>query len=446
MGPFARLSIVLALVAVAASPGPAFAAGNTRYVTQAGDAGEGSFRAAVEAANANHRVERIVFAQGLRVVVASDVVYTGRQALSIFGNGSQIEGDPAAPPAPTWNGGLFASKGGANLSIASLAFLNSFNNGIGVFVPAHRAGSVSLHLHDVSVIAARFHGVFFDGQLTTGFDTDDVLHPNCVDPHPADGPASLALGVVNSTISGNGTLAGGFDVGSGFEVNGETLLTGCPADFDGVRVDDGGLGGIQGAVWHSKFEENLADGIELDERGAGGVHLTAVGSRIAANGETGTADADDGIDLDEADGGDVNAYLISVEVLGNFDEGLDFSEAGTGSVLVFLDRVDASVNEDEGFKADELDAGDLTVKVFSSRINGSLSQGGIELVEGGAGNLAALFVGAQVKENDDAGILAAQESPGVGTLKAVASDFTGNGDPSLDLTGVAAELSDTLSD
>jgi hypothetical protein len=424
------------LLATLLSASTAAAAGPLALVSNGDDGGPGSFRAAVAAANADPGVRSILFAPGLTVTLGSDVVFTGAQPLAILGNGSEVVGDPAAAPAETWDGGLFVSAGGANLAISRLAFRNSFNNGIAVFVPETRAGRIALTLNDVDVEGARFHGVFFDGQHTTGLNTDDVLHPDCFDPHPVDAPASMSITIKDSTVVGNGTLAGGFDTGTEFEENGETFLTGCPADFDGVRVDDGGPGDIKAFLASSRFEGNLADGVELDDSEEGGVHATIVGITSIGNGDTGTADPDDGFDIDEAGPGDLVALVVDSVVSGNFDEGLDFSEENAGSASATLIGVEASENEDEGFKLDETEDGDLRARVFASAIDGSLSQQGVELVELGAGVFDVAFVDSHVGGNDDEGLLAEQEAPGTGVLKLVRSDFTGNGDPSLDLAGV----------
>lgn len=436
-----RRSGWLALATLLFVPGAAFAdAGHTQFVRHGGDSGAGSFRAAIERANQDARVGTIRFARNLEVTLESDVVYTGEQRLSIRGQGGALSGSAVAPPAETWDGGLFASTGGADLTIRDLAFLDSFNNGLGIFVPESKRGRVTVQLTDVRIDSSRFHGLFFDGQATTGFNTDDVLHPLCEDPYPVDSPASLRLVVRRSEITNNGTLSGGFDTGVPIEIDGESVLTGCPADFDGIRVDDGGTGGIDGSISGSVVNGNLADGIEFDERGEGSVLLVASRSEVSRNGETGTDDLDDGIDLDEADAGDLVAYLADVSITENRDEGLDFDEAGEGSAVVLLYRVDASENEDEGFKIDEEEAGDVVVKVFHSVIASSLSQDGVDLTEEGEGDFSGLFVSTEITGNDGSGLKAEQADDGVGSLRVIRSDLTGNADASLDLEGISETL------
>lgn len=442
------LAFALAVCVKILIPQAAFADASpaSAFVDNTLNDGTGSFRAAVAAANANPDIRRIVFARNLDIALDADVVYTGNQSLTVLGNGSALIGSPDAVPAETWDGGLFVSSGGANLSIQDLDFIDSFNNGLAVFVPSERSGTISLTLSKVSVDAARFHGVFFDGQSTTGFNTDDVIHPDCVDPYPVDSPASMRISVRRASITNNGTLAGGFNTGTPFEIEGETFLTGCPADFDGIRVDDGGDGGIYGSVFTSVVNGNLADGIEFDDTGAGSVDIYVSRTEINDNGETGTDDLDDGLDLDEAGPGDLRAFVLYSELRGNRDEGLDFDEAGEGSAQVFLHRVNASLNEDEGFKVDEEDAGDLVVTVLRSSINDSLSQDGADFTETGDGSFKGFFLHTEIRGNDNDAINAAQEDAGAGTLKTFGGDFTGNGNPSLDLDGIDATVIGTRVD
>ncbi len=426
-----------------AAQAQAFGFFDFRIVSSDADSGRGSFRAAVEAANHRSSISLILFLPGVDATLESDVEYTGSQLLVIAGFVAIVRGAETATPAETWDGGLIKATGGGDLKISSLSLLNSFNNGIGVFVPADATGTQSLTLHRVTIRGARFHGVFFDGQLSTGFNTDDVLHPECEDPYPFDSDASHFLTIGQSTISGNGTLAGGFQTGPEFVVDGVTFLKGCPADFDGVRVDDGGLGDITALVSYSHVDDNLADGIEYDESEDGSVKALMFGSSVSRNGETGTDDLDDGFDIDEAGEGDLEVLVVNSEFLDNRDEGLDFDEDDGGSVDVALYGVVSSRNEDEGFKIDETGDGDLVALVQDSVINESLSQQGIDLTEEDEGDYSVQIIDSAVKFNDDEGVASEQVAPGTGLLTIIDSDLTENGDPSLDLTGVTADITNS---
>ncbi len=77
------------------------------------------------------------------------------------------------------------------------------------------------------------------------------------------------LNVQSSTIDGNGS---------------------DPDDFDGIRVDERGLGGIRATFRNSSVVDNGGDGIELDERDGGSVITELRNSSFIRNG---SANADD---------------------------------------------------------------------------------------------------------------------------------------------------------
>lgn len=415
-------------------------------VTHGGDGGPGSFRAAVEAASRDTAIGSIVFEPGLRAALASPVVYTGTQDLAIDGQGSEIAGAPDAPPAPTWDAGLFASHSAASLVLRDLRFRDSFNNGVGVFVPEDATGVVSVALERVAIEGSRFHGLLVDGQLDEKYNTDDVPHPLCTDPWGVDSAAGIELSVSEGAITGNGTLRGGFDTGEPTRSGGKPALSGCPADFDGIRVDEGGPGGIHGRIERSRIEGNRADGVEYDERGPGDVRSRVADSSIERNGETGTADLDDGFDIDEADPGSLEAHFEGTRVLDNRDEGIDLDEADAGSVRVTLVSVTASRNQDQGLKVDEEGPGDLRLTLTDSSASDSRSQHGIELTEEDEGSLDARLAHAVASGNDGAALAAEQEPPGAGRVTATASDLAGNAAPSLELRGVEPDLEETRVD
>ncbi len=430
------LGLTAALTAVPATASAQGGSGTTVRVTSGADAGPGTFRAAVQAANADPSIERITFARHLTVELSSAVEYLGSQDLEIRGRNAVVSGatgDAAANT--TWDGGLFVSRSAADLDISRLTFEDSFNNGIAVFLPAD-AGDVEFDFHRVAVLDSKFHGIFIDGQASTGFNTDDVLHPACTDPHFVDAAGSIEIDIVRSIVTGNGTLAGGFD---------DSIATGCPRDFDGVRVDDGVDGDIEASLVRSVFDGNLADGVELDEKGEGSVDARVVRSSFSTNGESGQTvdgltDLDDGFDIDEEGPGDLIAEVVRSTANDNRDEGLDFDEAGEGSAIVTITQTDADGNEDEGFKVDEEDDGDLLIDIVRSSSTNSLSQDGVDLTEEGDGSFVGEVVRSTITGNDNEAISAEQADAGTGTLRIVRSDLTGNGDPSLDLTGITVEI------
>jgi hypothetical protein len=407
-------------------------------VVNGNESGPGSYRQAVADASANSSIRQVVFAPNLSVDLQSSVVYSGTQDLVILGRGSTISGASAAKAA-TWDGGLFVSMSDADITLRNLDFVESFNNGIAVFIPASATGNVAVTLDRVSIDASTYHGLFVDGQAFSGFNTDDVPHPACVDPHFFDSAAGVVLNVLFSSVTNSGQIPASFD---------SSTATGCPLDFDGIRVDDGGEGNIVGRILDTTVTGNLADGVEYDEVGPGDVRSQAVASSFENNGNTGAIvpghpDPDDGFDIDEADGGSIDANFVRVRASGNFDEGIDLDEAGEGNVMLDGVQVTANANEDEGVKIDEADGGSVTLRLVNSEVSEDDSQDGVELTETGDGNLDARITRSTITNNDNFGIKATQEDAGTGTLVVVSSDLTGNNDGAIDPDGVTVTLVNT---
>ena len=427
---------------------------DTAYVTVDGDAGADTFRAAVEEANGDPAIDTIMFASPLSVTLLSEVHYTGEQDLVIAGNDSTLTGD--CPPAPTWDGGLFASYSAAAISLSDISFADSCNNGLGVFIPEDASGEVAIILNNVSISGSRFHGLYADNQDSTGvYNTDDVPHPDCEDPHPYDSKAGIVLYVTDSHIDVNGTV--GLESPAPNWIQPEPVdcsvdeleLTGCPYDFDGIRLDDGGQGGIAAYVRDSSANGNLADGIEYDELDQGNVLSWAWGLEVSDNGETtanpifdcdgeNVEDLDDGFDIDEEDNGELFAYFENILVVDNRDEGLDLDEAGNGSATVVVDGAMTNGNEDQGVKVDESDNGSLWAILNDVVANGSLSQHGTEFTEEDNGDLDVVISDSFIKYNDDGAVAGEQTGRGYGLLTVIDSDLTENDECSFE------ELDDSI--
>ena len=117
----------------------------TLFVTNSGDAGDDTFRDAIEQANIDPEINSIKFAANLDTIqIDSPVEYTGGQALSIDGKGAAIEPDENTLD-------LFISSGGGDLELSRLTFQNGDTNGIFVPVPADAAGEVAVSLTNVVV-------------------------------------------------------------------------------------------------------------------------------------------------------------------------------------------------------------------------------------------------------------------------------------------------------
>ncbi|MEZ5244757.1 MAG: hypothetical protein R2707_06660 [Acidimicrobiales bacterium] len=421
----------LLLAAPLAVASPAGASSNAR-VTNGNASGPGSFAQAVEDANHDASIRRIVFDRGLTVEVDGSVVFDGGQRLTVDGNGSTVTG-AGLHPAATWDGGLFVSAGDSrSLTVTDLTFEDSPNNGMAVFVPEDQTGTLNVTLRKVAVDGAQFHGILVDAQNFAGFNTDDVPHPNCVDPHPFDSAASVRVSLTDVDVTGAGSLAPYYDV---------SIETGCPQDFDGVRVDEGGTGSLSAFVIGGSFDGNLADGMELDETGDGTVAAWVFGASFSGNGETvpvpfdgGFAeDLDDGFDIDETGAGDLLALVVNATVDGNFDEGLDFDEAGPGNVVATVVATRADGNEDEGMKADEEGPGDLRFDLVYSASTDSASQDGVQVEEVDDGNVVVNVVKSTITGNDSDGVKADESGNGDLRVDVVSSDLSNNGSNATDI-------------
>lgn len=433
------LAAAMLTASLVATAVPATAA-HVVTVTSPDDAGTGSFRDAVEIANGDPDVTVIEFAEGLTVELDDDLVFTGVQDITILGNGSTVSGATGDVHDDTWDGGLFVATGGGDLTVRSLMLADSFDNGLAVFLPEGDA-SFTLTLDKVTVDGAQFHGVLVDGQATGSYNTADAIQPGCDDPYAIDTDTEITLDIKRTTVTDAGVLAGDFDA---------SLATGCPQDFDGLRVDQGGEGSITGTVDRSSFDENLADGIELDEIGDGDVVTLVTRSTFVDNGLTeavecsaayydvdvddrgdcdgvGTfvEDLDDGFDIDEAGDGDIDLTAVRLTVDGNRDEGLDLDEAGGGDILLRVDRLEAHGNNDEAVKASEEDGG----SIHASLIRAEITEGdgdAVELEEEGSGDNNVTVDRVEIIGNGGEGLKVEEADDGVVKVNLTRAEITDN--------------------
>lgn len=351
------------------------AAAKTIMVTDGGDEGDGTLRAAIEEANTNSKIGKIKIKKNVATIeLESRLVYTGPQTLSVEGKGAIIH--PIDGSQGSFD--LFVSEGGADLKVSSLTF-ESGANGIFVPVPADAESEISVSLKDLVIQDCGLFGLHIDDQSENS-------------------AASIRLDVLHSTFTNNGI--------------GEL-------DFDGIRVDEGGIGSIDAKVVGSHVDANGGDGLELDERGDGSVQLEVVGSTFDGNGFFDAEDLDDGLDIDEADNGGIQAKIVACTFNNNFDEGLDLDEEQSGDVDVSFVLVEANDNNDEGIKIDEKfdddgisSQGDLIVSLVQVEASGSKNEEGIALGEEGDGDLYAKIRNASAEGNDKEGIDLAESNDG----------------------------------
>ena len=385
---FAALALCLLILGHPATTASlAGAAARTAPVSNANDSGPGSFRDAVNRANAEPSITRIAFTPaGLVIALHQTVLFTGAQALVIEGHGGTLDGAGLGPASAA-----FRSIGGGDLTISRLVVRNATAEGIDVQVPAGAAGTVYVTLSRVEILDNLGHGVLINDQ-------EDSSTTDGVQPNPNGSAASVMVSVTNSRF-----------VGNGYSVS----------DRDGLRVNEGGEGDLALVVKQTVASDNAADGIEVDERGAGDVLVDVRTLQVVRNGKFDPDDLDDGFDIDEYDDGSVLGLIVSSIASDNYEEGLDFNENNAGDLRVNLVRVEASGNREEGVDYEEDDdfagGGDLVTVMSQVVANGNGADGGdagLKIREKGAGNLDALLTRIDASENVIGGVSVREDAAG----------------------------------
>ena len=328
---------VLALwggLALAADP----AAARTLAVTRSADSGQGTLRAAIQAANRDADVDRIQVRAGVRLIALErSVTYRGAQALTLDGGDATITESGA--------GDLFVATGGGDLVFQDVRFANARRSGIVVNVPGGG---------DVSWQTVTLRGVHLDRNGHYGLHIDDQAGG---DGAGADSPSSLQVTVIDSVVSGNNNP----------DIDRQA------ADKDGIRVDEGGPGHVAVTILNSTLDRNAAEGIEIDETGPGDVVVNATASSFSNNGDQPQApdDLEDGLDIDESGPGDIRLSLIDSAINANQDEGLDIDGAGAGDIVVTAVKLDAAGNRDDNVKLTLLHNGSTQAGAVRASFTGS---------------------------------------------------------------------------
>jgi hypothetical protein len=390
-------------------------AGRIAIVTHDYDSGKGSFRDAIAMANADPRIVRIeVKPQARTIVLASSLVYTGSQALTIIGKQATLDASAAGGPA-------LIATGGGDLHLANLTVANSPKEGIDIEVPAAATGTITVSLDDVTAIDNDGHGVLINDQVDPS--TTDGVQPN-----GAGSAASLRVVITNSRF-----LRNGFSV----------------SDRDGLRVNEGGLGSLQVTALNVRAEDNAADGIEFDERGEGDVIVDMQQTVIERNGILDPEDLDDGFDIDEYDAGSIIGVLRQVRANNNYEEGLDFNENNAGDLRVDLYDVEAIGNREEGIDYEEDDdfagGGDLVTIMRDVRANGNGVDGGdagLKIREKGVGDLNADILRVVASNNVAGGISIREDNVGNLTSVVASAQTLANGSHGIDFDENRANSSD----
>ncbi len=359
------------------------------FVVNANDAGPGSFRAAVDRANASSAVTTIQFLGRVSSIALQQTVwFNGPQNLTINGAGAIVDGSNA-------DGAAFRTTGGGDLTVVNLTVRNAPAEGIAVEVPSSATGTVRVKLLDVAIIDNAGHGVLVNDQ-------DDPATPEI----EGESAASIDVSVVGTRFIRNGYSV---------------------SDRDGLRINEGGVGDLKITVLLSQSEDNAADGIEVDERGAGDVRLEMFGTQIRRNGKFDPADLDDGFDIDEAGDGSVLGSVTLSEANDNYEEGFDFNENDAGDLRVDMLLVEASRNGEEGIDYEEDDdfagGGDLVTTMELVKANGNRGgDAGLKIREKGDGGLDVTLKGVEASNNLTGGISVRED--GIGTLTSAISRAT----------------------
>jgi len=447
-----------ALFAGSLAAAPALAA--PLLVTSTADSGEGSLRAALEAASSADTAQSIVITADGTIQISSTLAYTGMAPLTIIGAGQTIASSEDIT--------LLAATMGADLSVSNLDFAgpggfsienrspNGAAAGKGIFIDVRddQTGTVVLELINVTVTGTAGHGVHV---------SDCTLADDCGAGGGGVGegsPASIDLSLINVEIVD--TAYGRFDA-------------------DGLRVDERGEGSITFGAFGSRFAGIGADGIELDEGQAGDVVANIISTEFIGNGGycdpdllaaflpdapegkfdegemaedaipgpvTGSPDdgcferavdfyddgsveefefaidVDDGFDIDEAGPGSLFVTVFDAVMDNNLDEGFDFDEEDGGSISATFHFTSASGNTDDGYKMSEEGLGDVIGTVVDSV---ATENGGVGFVfeEEDEGSVEVTVIGAETSGNDDGdlGLEVVQEDEGEGVVRVLSSDL-----------------------
>ncbi len=444
------LAPTLALALSTASP----ALADSFFVTSPANDGDGTLRAALEAAAArNTGPDTIFIATDQDISLTAPLFYDGADPLVLTGRGQAIQasGDFA----------ILTTTRTQDLSLAHLRLLGTGGYsmeaqgpvgapGLLVDVPDDATGMVQVRLNAIEVSGTAGHGIHI---------SDCTLAEACGGGEGGEGAGSdagISLSLMDVVV--RDTAYGRFDA-------------------DGIRVDERGPGDIRFSATGLVVEGVGADGVELDEGQEGHVHATASGGGFTGNGAycdpallagflpdrpeaefdegrmpadaipapvTGSPDdgcferavdlyddgsveayefaidVDDGFDIDEDGPGDIVATFHGTAMTGNFDEGFDFDEAGLGNVEAAFVFVFAADNVDDAIKISERGLGDVVGAVTTSEV---INNGGVGIVyeEEDDGDLHLVILRSATVGNDagELGIEAVQDDDGAGFVSVI---------------------------
>ena len=325
------------------------------------------------------------------------ITYEGAQALDINARRATLNG--LALPAGQ---SAFIATGGGSLSISGLTVRNAPGPGITVAVPAAATGTIKVSLLNFTAENNGSHGALINDQA------EYLSNPNSTS---TDGSAASLEVVV---------------IASRFKENGHTAI-----DQDGLRINEGGLGGLKVLVSATRVEGNGGDGIEFDEHADGDISFSVSGSALNGNGRFTAADFDDGIDIDEGGTGSIVGNFLLTQANNNFEQGFDINENDVGDIRVDMTLVEALDNSQEGIEYEEDDdvagGGDIVATLIGIKTRGNKEgDAGLKLREKGAGNLDARLIGIESSGNLVDGVLLREDADGNLTGSIEGASTTGN--------------------
>lgn len=212
---------------------------------------------------------------------------------------------------------------------------------------------------------------------------------------------------------------------------------------DGPAVASCGAGGnLTLTVNGGRANDNGSDGFELGESGCGSVYATFNAMVVSLN-------QDDGFDIEERSGGDLEFTVGSATTIDNNGhgdsdgDGVRLSELEYGSLIARITsstvRWNGAVASDgDGIEIAEDGYGDVVLNIALTPVVGNRDDG-LDLTEGECGDLDATLVSSTVSLNADRGVEGSQDSQcgdDFGELTLIFTSVLGNGGNNIDLSGI----------
>lgn len=382
------------------------AAAETFVVTNAGNAGDGSLRAALAAAAAVADGTDVIFVRTENdITLTAALEFGGVDGLEIHGQGQALRASGDFP--------ILATSATDRLTISGLRFIGTGGYsvedqgvagaaGIAMDVPDSAAGNARLRLRDVVVT----------GTAGPGIRVSDCGPDNACGDGAGGSGAGATAGIVVELMNVVVENAG---VGR--------------YDAAGIRINERGPGSIEFRAVNLTIEGVGADGVKLDEGQEGDVMVDVIGGGFSDNGVYCNPNLLAAflpvLAAGEFPSGQLAPDAIPAPVTGSPDDDCFQREVGyhdDGSVAEY----EFAIGTEDGFDIDESGPGSILARLSGTQMNGNVDDG-FEFDEDGPGDLEAAFVGIFAADNIDDALNMTEAGPGdvFGTISA--SDFIGNG-------------------